>query len=320
MFIAAGAAGFALHRLTERYDRALTKQELLDPAARRDESGSWLRQHVSGSLNYLLVGTDRRPKDPGGGLADTILIAHVPAGLKRAYLVSVPRDLLAEIPPDGPAGYPGGTDKINSAFLYGGGGAAGARLLSATLTGLTGLRFDGAAIINFGGFRKVIDLLGGVTICVDTEVRSIHTGAVFPVGCHQMGGAQALDYARQRYGLPGGDHDRERHQQQILKAIMQKAGTGGLLANPVRADQLIRALGSAMIVDTNRVPPANVASALWSLRADALVGLQVPTTGSVVDEIYSEQLDPAADSLFAALRGTDTESWVTANPRWVNRI
>ena len=99
---------------------------------------------------------------------------------------------------------------------------AGARLLSATLHRLTGIRFDGAALIDFSGFRKVIDLLGGVQMCVDTEVRSIHTDRVFPPGCQQMDGAQALDYVRQRYDLPGGDYDRQRHQQQLLRAMLDR--------------------------------------------------------------------------------------------------
>ena len=83
--------------------------------------------------------------------------------------------------PSPPAnGFGGGQDKINAAYEHGGGGQAGAQLLSATLTRLTGIRFDGAALIDFSGFRKVIDLLGGVQMCVDTEVRSIHTNRVFP--------------------------------------------------------------------------------------------------------------------------------------------
>ena len=99
---------------------------------------------------------------------------HVPPGLRQAYLISVPRDLLVAIPPDG-VGYGGGQDKINAAYEHGGGGEGGTRLLSATLTRLTGIRFDGAALVDFAGFRQVIDLLGGIRMCVDTEVRSIHT-------------------------------------------------------------------------------------------------------------------------------------------------
>ncbi|MEV1286690.1 LCP family protein [Micromonospora sp. NPDC049679] len=311
-----------MHRLVQRYDRAVAKEELLDPAARRTDSDVLQRHDISGPLNYLLIGSDQRgnPGHGSGERADTILIVHIPTGLKHAYLVSVPRDLLAPIPPDPHSGYGGGADKINAAFQYGGGGPAGARLLSAAVSELTGLRFDGAAIVNFSGFRKVIDLLGGVTVCVDTDVRSIHTGQLFSAGCHEMGGGQALDYARQRYGLPDGDYDRQRHQQQIVKAIMEKAGTGKALANPVKLDQLIRTIGSAVTVDTNGVPSQDLVRALWGLRPDAVLGLRMPTASDIIDEIYYDLLDPGADELFKALQNADVESWAATNPRWVNRL
>ncbi|MGC1214404.1 MAG: LCP family protein, partial [Micromonospora sp.] len=205
MLAAIGTVGLRL--LTDRYDRQVVKEQLLDPSARRE------RTAVSGPLNYLLIGSDQRPDNRSPDQrSDTILIVHLPAGLHRAYLISIPRDLLVAIPPAA-NGYGGGTDKINAAYRHGGGGEAGTRLLSATLTRLTGVRFDGAALIDFSGFRKVIDLLGGIRMCLDTEVRSIHTGTLFSQGCQQMDGARALDFVRQRYDLPGGDYDRQRHQQ-----------------------------------------------------------------------------------------------------------
>ena len=169
-------------------------------------------------------------------------------------------------------GFGGGQDKINAAYEHGGGGQAGTRLLSATLTRLTGIRFDGAALIDFSGFRKVIDLLGGVQMCVDTEVRSIHTNRVFHIGCQQMNGAQALDYVRQRYDLPGGDYDRQRHQQQLLQAMLDRAGEANLRSNPVKLDQVIRAVGGSLTVDTNGVPLEDLLLALRALPADALRG------------------------------------------------
>ncbi|GAB3950168.1 hypothetical protein GCM10027614_50180 [Micromonospora vulcania] len=236
-----------LKMLSHRYDRAVAKEQLLDADARTD------RTDLDGALNYLLVGSDRRPGDTGPDQrSDTILIVHVPEGRREAYLVSIPRDLLVAIPPAN--GFGGGQDKINAAYEHGGGGEAGARLLSATLNRLTGIRFDGAALIDFSGFRKVIDLLGGVQMCVDTEVRSIHTNRVFPTGCQQMDGAQALDYVRQRYNLPGGDYDRQHHQQQLLRAMLDRAGQSDLRSNPVKLDRVLRAVGGSLTVDTNGVP------------------------------------------------------------------
>ena len=161
-----------------------------------------------------------------------------------------------QIPPDPATGYGGSTEKINAAFNYGGGGVGGFQLLSRTLARLAGLRFNGAVIIEFTGFQQVISVLGGVDLCVDEKVTSIHTGAVYQPGCQHMRPGQALDYSRQREGLPGGDFDRQRHQQQLLKAMLTQARNQGFSTNPAKIDQLITAIGDSLTVDTNGVPLA----------------------------------------------------------------
>ncbi|MET7707144.1 LCP family protein [Micromonospora sp. NPDC005413] len=302
-----------LKTLTHRYDRSVAKEQLLDPDARTG------RTDLDGPLNYLLIGSDRRPGDSGPDQrSDSILIVHVPAGQQEAYLVSIPRDLLVAIPPGN--GFGGGQDKVNAAYEHGGGGRAGAQLLSATLNRLTGIRFDGAALIDFSGFRKVIDLLGGVQMCVDTEVRSIHTNRVFPTGCQQMDGAKALDYVRQRYDLPGGDYDRQRHQQQLLRAMLDSAGKADLRSNPVKLDQVLRAVGSSLTVDSNGVPLEDLLLALRALPPDGMRGVQVPSSPQTIDEVSYVVLDNGGNGLFEAVRGTRVPAWAQANPHWVTRL
>jgi LCP family protein required for cell wall assembly len=316
LVLISGIGGVGLRVLASRYDNAVIKELLLDPTARQE------RGDISGPLNYLLVGSDERVNAAPGTdqRSDTIMIAHLPAGLDRAYLISVPRDLLVDIPPAPAGGWPGGADKINAAFQYGGGGQGGTRLLSATLSRLTGIRFDGAALVNFAGFQRAIDLLGGVRICVDTEVRSIHTRAVFTPGCHEMTGAQALDFARQRYDLPNGDFDRQRHQQQVLRAMMEKATTTDMLRNPLRLDQVIRAIGSSFTVDTNGMALDDLVFGMRRMRADQLRGIQLPSHADTIDEVSYVLMDESANSLFASVRNADLDDWVRANPRWVNRL
>ncbi|BCB86020.1 hypothetical protein Psuf_033330 [Phytohabitans suffuscus] len=90
----AGVVG--LRALVSRYERSVAHERLLDDAARQRGTA------VSGPLNYLLIGSDLRANDPQDGQrADTIVIAHVPAGLGQAYLVSIPRDLRVQIPGTG---------------------------------------------------------------------------------------------------------------------------------------------------------------------------------------------------------------------------
>ncbi|MEV4821527.1 LCP family protein [Micromonospora sp. NPDC049274] len=291
----------------------MTKEQLLDADARTD------RTDLDGPLNYLLVGTDRRAgSSEPDQRSDTILIVHVPAGRREAYLVSIPRDLLVAIPPAN--GFGGGPDKINAAYEHGGGGQAGTRLLSVTLNRLTGIRFDGAALIDFSGFRKVIDLLGGVRMCVDTPVRSIHTNRVFPTGCQQMDGAQALDYVRQRYDLPNGDFDRQHHQQQLLRAMLDSAGHADLRSNPVKLDQVLRAVGGSLTVDTNGVPLEDLLLALRALPPDGMHGVQVPSSPQTIDQVSYVVLDNGGNGLFEAVRGTRVPAWAQANPRWVTRL
>ncbi|WP_442933534.1 LCP family protein [Micromonospora sp. CPCC 206060] len=300
-----------LRMLSDRYDRTVARELLLDPAARQD------RTDVSGPLTYLLIGSDRRPNSNSPETrADTILIVHLPAGLGRAYLISVPRDLLVGIPAG--AGYPGGNDKINAAYQHGGGGEGGARLLSVALARLTGLRFDGAALIDFAGIRKVVDILGGVRLCPETEVRSIHTGHVFPAGCQHLTGAQALDLVRQRYDLPNGDYDRQRHQQQLLRAMLDRAAATDLRGDPVKFDQVLRAVGSSLTVDTNGVPLDDLILALRELGSDALLGVQVPSHPQTIDEVSYVLLDQGASGLFEAVRENRVEQWARTNQRWVN--
>ncbi|MFI6129998.1 LCP family protein [Micromonospora sp. NPDC051141] len=302
-----------LHWLTHRYDRTVAKEHLLDPTARKK------RTDLDGALNYLLIGSDHRAgANAADQRSDTILIVHVPAGMRQAYLISVPRDLLVAVP--AAPGWPGGQDKVNAAYEHGGGGEGGARLLSATLTRLTGVRFDGAALVDFSGFTRVIDQLGGIRMCVDTPVRSIHTGTRFEPGCHQMDGARTLDYVRQRYDLPNGDYDRQRHQQQMLRAVLDRAGETHLRGDPVKLDRVLRAVGGALTVDTNGVPLDELVFALRALPADALRGVRLPSHPQTIDQVSYVVLDPDGGDLFTALQDTRMPEWAAANPRWVNRL
>ncbi|MGN9812333.1 LCP family protein [Micromonospora sp. BQ11] len=313
LVLLAGLAVVGLRVLQDRYDRVVVEEQLLDPDARRD------RTDPDGPLNYLLVGTDRwQSGSAEDRRADSILIVHVPAGGREAFLVSIPRDLLVPIPAR--TGYGGGQDKINAAYEHGGGGMGGTRLLSATLSRLTGIRFDGAALVDFSGFRKVIDLLGGVRMCVDTEVRSVHTDRVFSPGCRQMDGGEALDYVRQRYDLPNGDYDRQTHQQQLLRAMLDRAGQTSLTTNPVKLDQLIRAVGNSLTVDTNGVPLEDLLLALRDLPSDALRGVRVPSYPQTIGQVSYVVLENGGGGLFAAVRGTRMPEWARANPRWINQL
>jgi LCP family protein required for cell wall assembly len=318
LVLAAGLGVVAAGVTVERYDRAVSRDVLLDPGARAATSGP----AIKGPLNFLLIGSDRRASNPGmGQRSDTIIVAHVSQNLDKAYLISIPRDLLVQIPPMPERGFPGATAKINAAFEYGKGGRQGIQLLARTLTGLTGVRFDGAAVLDFAGLRTAVQTLGGVRMCVDVRTESIHTGAVFEKGCRRMDANQVLDYLRQRETLPDGDFGRQRHQQQFIKALVAEAGRQKLLLHPLTLDRLIRGVASAMVVDIGTASLPDLLFAVRGIRPEDVTGIRLPTYDDMIDNIsYVVPQEPLAPSLFAAVRTDTLAAWTTANRQWVNRI
>jgi LCP family protein required for cell wall assembly len=332
--------------LASRVDSAVKKGTLIAPGARAG-TGDVAYGSVTGPLNYLLIGSDARTDDPtAGARSDTIIIVHIPASLDRAYLISIPRDLRVQIPPMPSAGFYGAYEKINGAFDYGRGGEGGVQLLSATLSKLIGISFDGAAVIDFGGFEKVVKQLGGVNMCVDERTESQHIGhdkdgkflapwtgpdgsyrvqgstpEVYEMGCRRMEPWQALDYARQRKSIPDGDYGRQRHQQQLLKAILDEARRQGVATSPRKVNSLIRSVGAALTVDTGGIPLADLVYGLRDINPGDLVGVKVPSEPQTLGGVaYVIAIEDRAASLYAALRSDDMANWVLDNQDWINGL
>ena len=124
----------------------------------------------------------------------------------------------------------------------------GYELLTSTLTAYTGIKqFQAGAILNFGGLAQLVDRLGGIDLTVDEVVKSHHhepdgtlrqlkpgggdyigPQKIYQPGKRHLVGWEAIDFARQRYGLPNGDYDRQRHQRQLIEAVLTKARGQGL--------------------------------------------------------------------------------------------
>jgi LCP family protein required for cell wall assembly len=310
-----GLAGIGGVFLVRRYNNAIGKDTLLAPGARSGSQGS-----VKGPLNFLLIGSDERVDNPDAGRrSDTVMIAHISRSLDRVQLISIPRDLRVDIPPEPSMNFAGDTAKINAAFEYGHGGAQGAQLVSATLTDLVGIRFDGAAVINFAGLREAVDLLDGLELCVDVRVVSIHTAKVFEPGCRRMTSTDVLDYLRQR-DFPDGDFSRQRHQQQFLKALLDRAVSTGIGGNPVKADSLLRAVAATMTVDTGQTTLTDLVLALRDLRPGGITGIKIPSYPETIDQLSYLVAAPEAAGLFAAVRTDSLDRWALTNGEWVNKI
>ncbi|MEV4003432.1 LCP family protein [Actinomadura sp. NPDC049753] len=170
---------------------------------------------AGGALNVLVIGLDARYA--GASRSDTLMLVHVPADRKRPRMVSIPRDVLVPMPACGRAG--GRPATINTAFPRG-----GAACTRRTVESLTGVRIDQTVVIDFGGFARMVDALGGVEVTLPTAVDDSKSGLELPAGRHRLRGKQALAYVRTRHGLgDGSDLDRVRRQQQFLASAARQA-------------------------------------------------------------------------------------------------
>jgi LCP family protein required for cell wall assembly len=316
---------------------AVTQQNLIGNTKKTAAEGG---KSLAGPIDLLLMGVDARQRWAVDDIrADTIIVLHIPASHDQAYLVSIPRDTQVQVPAFAKSKYPGGVAKANESFFHGaqngGGWAGGAQLMAQTIKNATGVSFDGAAIIDFNGFKGVIDSLGSVRMCVDQQVTSIHLYLVngkpvykaearrlgqlqHPVvhkkGCRDMAGWEALDYSRQRYGLTNGDYDRQRHQQQLIKAMAKKASQSGALTNPVKVTSLIKAAGKAFVLDTGGVPVADFMFTVKGVAANDLVLLRTNggsfSTGSDGREVFTKE----SDQMFAALKQDRLADFIVSHP------
>jgi LCP family protein required for cell wall assembly len=231
---------------------------------------------ADGSLNVLMLGSDSRdPDSQAGARTDTIMILHIPAGHDKAYVISLPRDLWVHVPPspDGSGG--DAMAKLNAAYAWG-----GLPLMVETVEQYSGVRMDHVVLIDFSGFVKVTDALGGVQMNVDQTITSIHPPhRVFTQGPHTFNGAEALDYVRQRYQYTDGDFTREKHQQEFLKALLDKAVSGGTLSNPARFKDFVSSTANALTVDQD-FSLVDLGWQFRNLRSDNLAFLTSPNDGS----------------------------------------
>ncbi|ORX10849.1 LytTR family transcriptional regulator [Mycobacterium xenopi] len=252
---------------------------------------------------WLLVGSDSRQGltveqqqalstggDTGNGRTDTILLVHVPGigSSSPTTMVSIPRDSYVPIP-----GY--GGDKINAAFAMG-----GAPLLAQTVEQATGLRLDHYVEIGFSGFARLVDALGGVTVCPTAAVDDPLAGIDLPAGCQRADGRAALGYVRSR-ATPRADLDRMVHQRQLLSTLLHRAASPAVWLNPWRWYTVPRAAADALTVDQGD-HVWDLARLGWALRG-ATATMTVPIgefTGSDSGSVVVWNHD-AARQLFDAL-------------------
>jgi LCP family protein required for cell wall assembly len=311
VLIIAVIAGISLYGYANGLDKDLKRTDAFSTL-----TGDRPKNPVEGAMNILLVGSDSRDPDTNDGganawRADTLMVMHVPEDHKSAQLISIPRDLWVTVPKSNSADCSDGSRaKINASFAFGGLPRA-----VHTVECLTDVHIDHVAAIDFGGFKEVTDALGGVDLYVEKTITSIHKPhRVFKKGTMHMNGDQALDYVRQRYQFPRGDFDRIKHQQEFLKALMDKAASSGTITNPGKLNAFLKAITAAVTVD-EKFSLTDTALDLKSIRGNNLTFITTPNKGS---ETINGQSVVVSDrekalALFNAARDDKMSEWMAAN-------
>jgi LCP family protein required for cell wall assembly len=271
-------------------------------------------KQVAGALNILLLGSDSRDPDSkanGEWRTDTMIFLHVPSSHDHAYLISIPRDLYVSIPesPTNPE-YGNTKGKINAAFSWG-----GLPLVVQTIEGYTGVRVDHVVLIDFGGFKQVTDALGGVDMNIEQDITSIHPPhRHFRAGVNHLNGTEALDYIRQRYQFTDGDFSRMRHQQQFLKALMDKAAGSGTLSNPARLNAFLKSVTAAMTVDKD-FSLTDLGLQFRNIRGGDLTFMVNPNLGSqtINGESVVVSDRTRAGALYDAVTQDTVKDWMAQN-------
>ena len=258
---------------------------------------------AKGAMNIMILGSDSRdPDKSSGSRTDTIILAHLPEDRSSGQLISIPRDTWVNVPKS-PQGRGGRDAKINASYAWG-----GVPLMVQTVEKFTGVRIDHVTMVDFAGFKEIVDALGGIEITVDKAFTSTHSlnpdgRREFVAGRQTMDGAAALDYARERYAFAVGDFRRIKHQQQVIKAILDKAASGGTLASPTKLNSFVKATTNAVAVDQS-MSLLDLAMELRHLRSGNLGFFTCPTkgTGRVGNESVVLADTPKAKRLFDAVR------------------
>ncbi|MGW6916964.1 LCP family protein [Kitasatospora sp. NPDC054939] len=263
-----------------------------------------------GAENILLIGSDDRTGanaaygEVGGRRSDTTILLHLAAGRRRATAVSIPRDVMVTVPvcerPDGTRTAPR-LMQFNAAFEAGGPSCA-----IRTVEQLSGIRIDHYVIVDFTGFKTMVDAVGGVEVCVPKAIHDKDARLDLPAGRQTLDGEQALGYVRARESLgDGSDTQRMGRQQQFLAALVRKVQSQGVLFNPTKLWPLLDAATSAVQADAGLSSLGELYDLTQELRGippQDVALLTAPRRPYRYDSDRDEFVQPQTDALFTALR------------------
>jgi LCP family protein required for cell wall assembly len=267
---------------------------------------------VKDAQNILLIGSDSRSgsgnrrygRDSGTERSDTTILLHLAAGRRSATAVSLPRDLMVDVPgcrrPDGSRTEPMFA-MFNHAFQTG-----GSACTIRTVEKLTGVRIDHHVVVDFHGFKDMVDAVDGVRICLDEPIHDKAAQLRLPAGRVTLNGEQALGYVRARKSLGNGsDTDRMDRQQRFLGALVNKVQSNDVLLNPVKLYPVLDAATSSLTTDPDLASLRGLYDLVRGLRdipTERVQFLTVPRESYTYDANRDQLVKAEAERLFDRLR------------------
>lgn len=268
----------------------------------------------TGATNILVLGSDSRSGaenqrlgggDSTGARSDTAMVVHVEAGRKTATVVSIPRDTLVTRPA---CPLPGGGSTavaygamFNTAYSVGGPVCA-----VKTVESVTGVRMDHYVEVDFSGFARLVDALGGVTVTTDEDIDDDDSHLHLRAGVHHLNGTRALALARTRHGIgDGSDLGRIGLQHRLVKALLERIAATDLLTHPVRLYAVADAITGSLTTDTGLDSLGELTElgrSLAGLSADRVRTVTMPVVAAPSDPNRVVAREPAAGALWKSLR------------------
>ncbi|MFJ7085581.1 LCP family protein [Streptomyces griseus] len=267
---------------------------------------------VMDAQNILLIGSDSRAgdnreygRDDGGSQrSDTTILLHLAADRKSATAVSLPRDLMAEIPSCRTADDKETREQFaqfNSAFELG-----GTACTIRTVEKMTGIRIDHHMVVDFNGFKDMVDAVDGVEICLKEPINDKDAHLELPAGRQTLNGEEALGYVRARKTLGNGsDTERMERQQQFLGALVNKMQSNGVLLNPTRLYPVLDAATKSLTTDPGLDSLHDLYDLVRGMRdvpTEQVQFLTVPRQPYRNNPNRDELVEPDAGDLFKQLR------------------
>ena len=262
-----------------------------------------LKEDENGRSNFVIFGTAEDDSGHGGAdLTDSIMVLSIDQDKKNAYMLSLPRDLWVQYEETCTVGNQG---KLNAAYYCasndGEDEAAGAAALQAQAKEITGLDVQYYIHLNFTAVVQAVDAVGGVDVTIETSDPRGILDRNFDWKCRftcyyvnydqgekvHLDGEHALALSRARnaqggYGLPGGNFDREKNQQMIVKALREKALSAGTLTNLGAITGLIDALGQNLRTNVETKEIRTLMGITQNIKSDAIISLSLVEEDNVL--------------------------------------